>query len=314
MDQPITFKNSSLIVETVLLAGKLLMENGAETSRVEDTMERMMRKALCYSRSSSSYTYVTVNGIFVKAESGEAYFERIDGRTFHLQHICSINQLSRDYVDGRMELVDIHRELLRVAKEQPKLALWKRLCWTACLSGSVMLIFGRVYQDVPAAMAAGIMAYLCYLFLSRALKVPFLAEYGSAFLGGAVGCLMYMLIGVHLNLIMMGAVIPLVPGIAITNAIRDMMARHYLSGLMGAIEAICIAGALGAGIACVSLPIVPGITFYEAFRGLVTGNNGAAAVVFLQVAYGAAGIACGMIIAEVLYRHTIRRILHHCAR
>ncbi|NMM55010.1 threonine/serine exporter family protein [Paenibacillus aquistagni] len=54
MDQPITFKNSSLIVETVLLAGKLMMENGAETSRVEDTMERMMRKALCDSRSSSS--------------------------------------------------------------------------------------------------------------------------------------------------------------------------------------------------------------------------------------------------------------------
>ena len=232
-----------------------------------------------------------------------------------------------------------------------------------------MLIFGGVYQDVPAAMAAGIMAYLCYLFLSRALKVPFLAEYGSAFLGGAVGCLMYMLIGVHLNLIMMGAVIPLVPGIAITNAIRDMMARHYLSGLMGAIEAICIAGALcyvprrsaitggligslgwvgyitlvsseygvfqssfGSGFLLAFagrlaadqfkmpvtifivpglVPIVPGITFYEAFRGLVTGNNGAAALVFLQVAYGAAGIACGMIIAEVLYRHTIRRIMRH---
>ncbi|WP_082061662.1 threonine/serine exporter family protein [Paenibacillus sp. E194] len=51
---------------------------------------------------------------------------------------------------------------------------------------------------------------------------------------------------------MMGAVAPLVPGIAITNAIRDMMARHYISGMIVAIEALFTANALGAGIASAS--------------------------------------------------------------
>lgn len=49
------------IIEVCLLAGKLMMQNGAETYRVEDTMSRI---ALAYGIS-QSHSYVTPTGIFL---------------------------------------------------------------------------------------------------------------------------------------------------------------------------------------------------------------------------------------------------------
>lgn len=55
------------------------------------------------------------------------------------------------------------------------------------------------------------------------------------------------------------------------------------------------------------VPVVPGITFYEAFRSLILGKYSTSGVVFLRVAYGAIGLACG--IADMLYRLTIGSVM-----
>ena len=51
------------LLEACLLAGKIMLQSGAETSRVADTLERIIRNALGNPNSSETYTYVTVNGI-----------------------------------------------------------------------------------------------------------------------------------------------------------------------------------------------------------------------------------------------------------
>lgn len=237
------------IMETALLAGKVMLENGAETSRVEDTMERIIRHALGDCNPASAYTYVTINGIVAKLDSMGTQFHRIDRRQYDLNKITKVNQLSRDLTAGRIGLEDMLIALQAIDKENTSQKLWRRLICTASLSGSIMLIFGGAFEDLPAAMIAGVVAYLSFLWLTQALAIPFLAECGAAFLGGWAGLCTASVLGRHLELIMMGAVVPLVPGIAITNGIRDMMARHYISGMIGAIEALLIAGALGGGIA-----------------------------------------------------------------
>lgn len=78
MNSGMMAREKDFLLQSVLLAGKLLLENGAETSRVEDTMERMIRHAIGDSRPASDYTYVTVNGIFVKLNSGGTLYFRHD--------------------------------------------------------------------------------------------------------------------------------------------------------------------------------------------------------------------------------------------
>ncbi|MFS0780237.1 threonine/serine ThrE exporter family protein [Bacillus sp. 1P06AnD] len=242
---------NELIIEASLLAGKIMLENGAETSRVEDTMERIIRNALGDKKGDRPYTYVTVNGLFARLEHGGTNFVRIDTRSFDMDKITKVNQLSRSFAENTITLIDMFAELKMIEKEKMSIPLILKMVCTMGLSGSVMMIFGGHFINLPAAMIAGLVAYTIYLLAWKYVRVPFLSEYAGAFLGGISGYLVSLVVGDQIDLIMVGAVVPLVPGITITNAIRDIMAMHYLSGLIRAIEGICIAGALGAGIATV---------------------------------------------------------------
>lgn len=58
-------------------------------------------------------------------------------------------------------------------------------------------------------------------------------------------------IGTDLDKIIIGSVMPLVPGLHITNAVRDLMAGHLVAGLSKGAEAFLTAFAIGSGIAIV---------------------------------------------------------------
>ena len=70
-----------------------------------------------------------------------------------------------------------------------------------------------------------------------------------------IGLLAYLAVHFHLAVnidnIIIGAVMPLVPGVAITNSFRDILAGHLISGTARGTEAIFIAGSVGLGIALI---------------------------------------------------------------
>lgn len=57
--------------------------------------------------------------------------------------------------------------------------------------------------------------------------------------------------GDDVNIIIIGSVMSLVPGMAITNSFRDLMAGHLLAGVAVLAKAFLTAGAIGIGIAMV---------------------------------------------------------------
>jgi uncharacterized membrane protein YjjP (DUF1212 family) len=57
--------------------------------------------------------------------------------------------------------------------------------------------------------------------------------------------------GHELDKIVIGSVMPLVPGLLITNAVRDLMAGHLVAGLSKGAEAFLTAFAIGSGIAII---------------------------------------------------------------
>lgn len=82
--------------------------------------------------------------------------------------------------------------------------------------------------------------------------MKFFAEFSASFLIGIVASLLVLAgIGKELDKIIIGSVMPLVPGLLITNAVRDLMAGHLVSGLSRGAEAFLTAFAIGAGIAFV---------------------------------------------------------------
>lgn len=242
------------LVELSLLAGQMMLENGAETSRVEDTMERMIQYGLGRERDPSvTHTYVTVNGIFVQLDHRHVTnFRRVDVRSHDLGKVTRVNQISRSFTAGDLTLEAALQALKEVAAERKTdYAIGWRVLATAVLSGSVMLILGGAFRDLPAAILSGVVCYFVQMLLWRKTKVPFLSEYAATFIGGSLAYALTLAFGGHVDAVMIGTVAPLVPGIAITTAIRDIMAKHYLSGMIRGLEGIFVAGALGTGIATV---------------------------------------------------------------
>ncbi|EPZ52706.1 MULTISPECIES: threonine/serine exporter family protein [Alicyclobacillus] len=241
-----------IILEASLLAGKIMLESGAETSRVEDTMERMIRHALGTENSSHTYTYATVNGIFVQLDhSVGTNFVRVDSRGQNLEKITAVNQLSRSFTGGEISIHEVYQALCDISSRQTSYPLWLRMVCTTVLSGAVVLMFGGRFAELPAAMAAGLVSYLIHLCACRFIRANFFTEYIAAFVGGTLAYFLTAFSDGNIGSVMIGTVASLVPGIAITTAIRDLIAKHYLSGVMRGLEATLIAGALGTGIATV---------------------------------------------------------------
>ena len=94
--------------------------------------------------------------------------------------------------------------------------------------------------------------YASYLFTQKLFQVPYLDSFAAAFV---IGLLAYLAVHFHLAVnidnIIIGAVMPLVPGVAITNSFRDILAGHLISGTARGTEAIFIAGSVGLGIALI---------------------------------------------------------------
>lgn len=92
--------------------------------------------------------------------------------------------------------------------------------------------------------------WLVYFGINQLVKVRFLSE----FLGSvAIGLLAILAVkyqfGHSMDDIIIGSVMPLVPGVPLTNAVRDILAGDLVSGIARGVEALMSAIAIGSGIA-----------------------------------------------------------------
>ena len=101
-------------------------------------------------------------------------------------------------------------------------------------------------------MVIGALGYVIATMLELKTRVKFFAEFFAALvIGIAAYSAVYIGFGNNLDSLIIGSVIPLVPGLLITNAVRDLMAGHFVSGLSKGAEAFLTAFAIGAGVALV---------------------------------------------------------------
>ncbi|MNZ78132.1 hypothetical protein D3C78_966960 [compost metagenome] len=101
-------------------------------------------------------------------------------------------------------------------------------------------------------MITGGAGYLFLLTLQRIVQIKLFTEFITALFIGTLSVLfVHYGFGADLDKMIIGSVMPLVPGLHITAAVRDLMAGHLVSGLSKGAEAFLTAFAIGAGIAAV---------------------------------------------------------------
>jgi len=242
-------RENDRIVEICLLAGKLMLQNGAETYRVEDTMTRM---AAAFG-AADAQSYVTPTGIwFSRGEDDPAKMARIYARSTDLRKVTLVNAISRQAAEGGLSLSEVQERLKEVEASKVAYPPWLQYLAAALSSGCFLMMFQGVWADFLPAMVAGGAGYAAAVTVHRFVPLKFFSEVLAAFLIGLIAMLFVRTgYGQQIDKIIIGSVMPLVPGLLITNAVRDLMAGHLVSGLSKGAEALLTAFAIGTGIAMV---------------------------------------------------------------
>lgn len=235
------------IASICLLAGKLMLENGAETNRVEDTMNRIAQSfGLQHAQS-----YATPTVIHFSSElENVSVFIRIDQRTNDLHKIDEVNRISRAIAAGELSRFEALQVLQALEKQKLTFPYWLQTIAAALVSGAFAIMFGGAWSDFLPAFLAGGIGYVGMLGFLHLVEMRFIADFfASVFIGVSALVFVHHGFGAHLDKVIIGAVMPLVPGLHITNAVRELMAGHLVSGLSKGAEAVLTAFAIGAGVA-----------------------------------------------------------------
>ncbi|CAH0344950.1 threonine/serine exporter family protein [Bacillus sp. CECT 9360] len=237
------------VIEVCMLAGKIMLESGAETNRVEDTMSRIAASFGIY----HSHSFVTPTGIIFSIDGADpSKLYRISNRSTDLKKVTEVNSISRKISSGEISAKDALVQLKRLEKAKLAYPLWLQILAAFISSGCFLIMFQGGWHDfIPACLTGGI-GFSCLIYLNRLLEIKFFSEFLSSLIIGLVATLfVYTGVGDEIDKIIIGSVMPLVPGLLITNAIRDLMAGHLVSGISKGAEASLTAFAIGSGIAVV---------------------------------------------------------------
>lgn len=240
---------NDLIIETILMAGKIMIENGADMARVDDTLTRIARNAGI----NNPKIFETTTGILMSIpKQSSTQVEPIQKRTIDLEKVSLVNENSRAFQDGQISLEEFRNNLVKLNISTPFFSFWLQLIAAVVVSVTLMIMYGGAWQDIIATAFAGGLGYSCYYLINNRLKIRFVSEFLASFLIGVIAVFFVRLQwGTQIGMITIGGVMPLVPGVPITNAVRDVFAGHFLSGMARAMEALLSACAIGMGIAFV---------------------------------------------------------------
>ena len=231
---------SDKVLEFASEAGRVLLENGAEISRVEETMERI---ASNYGEEGEKF-FVLSNGIFTTGNSyANAEFIPIKGA--RLDKVVAVNQLSRDIASQKLPLSEARKRLQQI-RQTPAKPAWEQYLGAAFGCGGFCALFGGSLLDCAASLVAAVLLNLFVMNLSTPYLSKTLGNICAGFLG-TILCIIFHSLGFGANLgnMVVGTLILLIPGVAFTNGLRDVANEDYLAGMTRLIDALmmflCIA-------------------------------------------------------------------------
>ena len=243
--------NEEKLLEIGLNAGKLLLESGAEVFRVEDTMNRI---CLSFPGVEHAESFVASTGIFLSVEiDGQSFAKlcRVRNRAVNLECIEQINTLSRKLQVENYTLEQVEKELDDI-KNKPRFSNILMILSGAIGAGGFAWFFDGGIKEILISFVIGLIVRCVILLLSMFNLNDFLKNLISSSL---IAYMAYIackwIVRANMNIIIISGIMLLIPGLALTNAIRDTMAGDYLSGLSRAMEAIILAAAIALGVAVV---------------------------------------------------------------
>lgn len=236
--------------DTLLLsadAARIVLESGGETYRAEDAAVAFASalggaEAECYA------TPTGVNLSFVGIDGRvHSITKRIKRRAMHLERIALVDNLARDLAAGDKDYDGASIELDRIERLSGRSVLASAAA-AAVGAGFFTLLFRGHWNDALVAAAVGALVSRFPPLMARRQLPDFFTNLFASAVGTAL-CLGGKELGLVTNAdaAVIGMLMLLVPGVAVTNAIRDTIAGDLVAGVARGADALLAAAAISAG-------------------------------------------------------------------
>ena len=143
MSDSITIIDENKVIDVVLIAGRILLEAGAETYRIEDTMNRIAHSYGLH----DTYSFVTSTAIiFSLNDRTSTRLIRIRERTTDLEKIALTNSLSRKISSKQLTIDEAKSELLQLKRASSVFFLNKSHCCLCSLWFFLIHVWWRSFR------------------------------------------------------------------------------------------------------------------------------------------------------------------------
>ena len=251
------------VVDMAAEAGRILLKNGAEIFRVEETITRICNRF----HIDKVDVFTLSHAIFISAErEGEEAYTKVKNVPLsspHLGIVAEVNELSREIAAGYVTVDKANERLKEIDAIKPVKAGYQIL-GAAISAGPLGYLLGAtMIESIIAFVIGGLIG--AWQLVSKKYNISRIITNivgGIIMTSAALLAQQLHLFGmIHLEGIIAGAIMPLVPGVSFVNAIRDIADGDFLAGTVKMINALMVFVYIALGV---------GITL-NVFQGLLGG-------------------------------------------
>lgn len=224
-----------------------MLANGAEVNRVEDTLTRLGK---AYGAARMNVFVITssivVTMVFPDGREVTQTRRILKPASTDFVQMEALNALSRECCMNPMPVDELTKKVHSLRKQAPNQWLF---CLGSMLAGGGFAVFfgGTIWDGIVGAVFA-VLIWLLQTRLSPICPNRVIFNLLCSLITGTGICLMAKIFpGLHADKIMIGDIMLLIPGVAMTNSVKDVLVGDTISGIMRFIETLLWAGGLACG-------------------------------------------------------------------
>jgi uncharacterized membrane protein YjjP (DUF1212 family) len=237
------------IIALAVRAGQLLMDNGAESRRVEETIRIIGTGLGC----DWSNVLVSHNAIMVTYTSGDDFrtkLRRTQRGGVNMTLVEQISHMTHRIEEGAHDRHWVRSELARIEAKPRLYNRWVTVGAVGLACVAFSHLFGGDWPVAGVTFAAATLALLVRQELMRHNFNPLLVVVAAAFTAGIIVELSYTLLtfSLHPETALAASVLFLVPGVPFINAVEDLLKGYTVTGLARIATALLITLGIALGL------------------------------------------------------------------
>lgn len=232
--------------DCIMNIGEDMLICGAEVHRVEDSIMRMcssvgfLRTDVFIITSSMVVTIHTNEGTYTETR-------RVTRSGMDIEKIHRLNALSRKICENKLSVAEIEAEYNDINNVK-KYPFWAECLSFAFIAGAFAIFFGgSIIEGIIAMITGACLSVIDYVMTKSELNKIFIKLIGSLFVSFAAFLAVKLGAIQLIDNVVIGNIMLLIPGVGLTNSLRDLLAGDSIAGLLRMIEAILAALAIAAG-------------------------------------------------------------------